>query len=91
MKESNPRINYNTSNDYQLPPGELWWLCTFTELAVRPDSRGWKPQRVSILFRSPDTQTWYQANQAAQIAIREYFGGDCELPSYKVTLWEGID
>jgi hypothetical protein len=90
--KANPRINYDTSSDYQLPPGELWWLCSFTEIVPWPRENGrtahYKSVHVNILFFSPDIQTWYQANQAGQIAIREYFGGDCELPSFKVTLWE---
>jgi hypothetical protein len=85
--KANPRINFDSSTDYQLPPGELWWLCVFVEHL--PNFR--IPARVSILMCAPDIQTWYTANQKAQIAIREYFGGDCVIPAYKVTLWQPVD
>lgn len=79
---------FETSNDFQLPPGELWWAVSFEDKLFRL----WglcKPKPIIILFCMPkEAQTWYQANQKAQIMIREYFGGDCQLPGYSVKLWE---
>lgn len=84
--KANPRINYDSSADYQLPPGELWWHCVFVEKSMLGNFH----IENHILIHSPNIQTWYQANQKAQIAIREYFGGDCILPPYKVSLWEPV-
>jgi hypothetical protein len=79
---------FEVSADYQLPPGELWWLLSFTE-EIGPNFVFKTTKKVQVLFCMPkDARTWFQANQQAQILIREYFGGDCELPAYSVTLWE---
>lgn len=42
----------NNSQDYQLPPGPLWWLCRYSDGEMVSE----------ILFTSSEAQTWFQAH-----------------------------
>jgi hypothetical protein len=57
--KANPRINYDTSSDYQLPPGELWWI---SRCRLIPD--------IVITFSGDIGSTWFVAHQQACIFWR---------------------
>ncbi len=83
---------YDMSTDYQLPPGELWWLAGFWTTT----------ESISILFTSDTAKTWYQANKEAELLIRDWFTDNIEekrspfsllresvpFPKYQVILWQ---
>lgn len=80
--------NYDMSKDYQLPTGELWWLVLITS-----EPKGeYVIYYPSMLFTWDNVKTWYQAQQRAEILIREdyqeYIKQNGKLPSFKVMLWD---
>ncbi len=85
--------HYDQSTDYQLPPGELWWLCTFNE-TIPAHTRyryfgGRIETKIQILFCMPkEAQTWFQANAQAMLLMRDELKLDMNLPQYEVKLWE---
>ena len=49
----------NSKSEYQLPSGQQWWLCRYTD-----------GDKVSeILFTDEKVMTWFQANQFISIQI----------------------
>ncbi len=71
---------YDMSTDYQLPNGELWWLIQFKH------KLGY--EYYDTLFSRDEVKTWYQANQHADILIREILNlKDSKTPAYIVKLW----
>lgn len=83
---------FETSNDYQLPPGDLWWHLSFLDerLMTSPDIKGYLHTKntVNVLFHDNErAQTWFQAKQRAEIMVREYFHGIPNIPVFTVVLW----
>ena len=52
---------FETSTDYQLPPGELWWISRCSYIPS-----------ITFTFTDIKTPTWVFAKQHADILWREY-------------------
>lgn len=61
--------------DYQLPPGQLWWILRYTD--------GEKVSETLFTFDGESLQTWFYAKRWAEILLREL---DIRNPIYTVNL-----
>ena len=65
-------------SEFQLPSGQLWWLLQYRD--------GDSSSEMLFTYEGENKQTWYNANQYAQILLREL--GLMTTSHYNVSLWE---